>query len=411
MNTAFIIAEYNPFHNGHRYHIRQTCTQAGVDCVVAVMSGNYVQRGDIALCDKFLRAEAAVRGGADLVLELPLKYAAANAGRFAAGAVQAIRVLGAEGVLSFGASAELEELRLAERLLTDPELAEEAQEVSRKLGKTYPSALSFVLLKKGYERTEQILKDPNNVLAVEYLKNIGESGSLLPLVVERSLSASHDAQSPCGELANAGYIRNKIYREYNIKSEKNNLHSVEKYVPEEAFLLIRKAAEEGRFPVDRDLFASASFSRLLTVPPERFAVLDNVNQGLENRIVQAIRDSSSVEEAIAAAKSKRFTMARLRQVMLAAVLGITKEDVCSAPSYLRVLAFNNTGRQFLATVRKTAVIPIATNLSDVSDDSVCRRDALLEYQADKLFDICLPKPRGGNRPFLDHCVYVKTSAV
>ena len=402
MKTAFVIAEYNPFHNGHRYHLRETRRLTGAERVVAVMSGNYVQRGEAALCDKMLRSRTAILGGADLVLELPVKYAVSNAGRFAAGAVAVAEACGVEGTLSFGASAELEELQELTALLNDPVLTEEAKRISREIGKTYPATLDLLLREKGLTASAERLRDPNNVLAVEYLKQLRDNSLLRPFAVWRSLSQVHDATEPRGEFASAGYIRRLIDEELSAEGTLCQPFGFAEYVPEECLPPLTEAYEEGRFPLDRRLFGVAAFSRLLTLTEADFTVLDNVNQGLENKIVQAIRDSATVEEAVAAVKSKRFTMARLRQIMLAAVLGVTKEDASSAPSYLRVLAFNGTGRKLLAELRETATLPVVTNLSDVSRDPACQRDAALEYQADKLYDACLPRPRGGNRAFLEH---------
>ena len=407
MKTAFIIAEYNPFHNGHRRHIGETRRLQGAERVVAVMSGNYVQRGETAVCDKMLRAEAAVRCGADLVLELSVKYAVSNAGRFARGAAAVIAACGMEAAVSFGASAPLEELENLAALLADPVLSEEARAVSRERGKTYPAAVDLLLRQKGFAREADLLHDPNNVLAVEYLKQLASYDTLCPFAVRRSLSQSHVAAEPDGDIASAGYIRRLIDEEYRQDRALSCPFRFSRYLPAECVPLLEEAVRAGRFPADRALFAAAAFSRLLLLTREGFAALDNVNQGLENKIVRAIRDSASVEEAVLAVKSKRFTMARLRQIMLAGVLGVTKEDASSVPSYLRVLAFNETGRGLLAELRETARLPVVTNLSDVKNDPACRRDAELEYHADKLYDACLPVPRGGNRPYREHPVYVR----
>ena len=407
MKTAFITAEYNPFHNGHRYHIRQTRECLGAECIVAVMSGNFVQRGEPAVCDKFLRAETAVRGGADLVVELPVKYAVSNAGRFAAGALAVMRSFGKEGSVSFGASADLDALLRLRQTLSDPAFTEQTAETSRKTGKAYPAAADCLLRESGLYSEAALLQDPNNVLAAEYLKNMEQDTLLAPYAVRRDGGSSHNVMTPLDELASAAYIREQIYREAYNGVNVTDWETVEKLVPDSTAAVLRQAYDEGRFPSDKRLFAVASFARLTLLDEFAFAKIDNVSQGLENRIVQSIRNASSLDETISLIKSKRYTMARLRQILTAAVLGITKEDVTSGPTYIRVLAFNETGRAWLASVRKTVCVPLATNLSDVYNREACARDAALEYTADKLFDSCLPRPQGGNRPFLTHPVYVK----
>ena len=409
MKTAFIIAEYNPFHNGHRYHIEQTKAGTGADAVCAVMSGNFVQRGDIAIGDKFLRAETAVRCGADLVVELPVKYAVSNAVHFAEGAVETIYAFGVDGIVSFGASARLNELRDAVRFLTNDELQQEISEKSRSLGKTFPAALDAVLREKGSAEIADVLNDPNNVLAMEYLKSLSRYDGLHPFAVERLIERGHHSETDSEGIAAATRIRELIYRDAGAGVPFERSYAMQ-LMPEEAAGTLSKAFAEKRFPADRKKYDIAAYSRLLCMDEDDFAGIDNVSHGLENRIVQTIRSCSSLEEAIALIKSKRYTMARLRQIFTSAVLGIRKENVSSAPTYLRVLAFNETGRELLGTLRSAVRIPLVTNLSDVSGDPVCAADVSLEYAADKLFDLCLPVPRGGNRPFLDHPVYVKNSA-
>ena len=408
MKTAFIVAEYNPFHNGHRYHVQQTREKTDADAVVAVMSGHFVQRGDIAIGDKFLRAEAAVRCGVDLVVELPVKYAVSNASRFAVGAIRTINAFGIDGVVSFGASSSLEELEQALRVICDEKVQEQIVEISKTKGKTYPAALDVLLRYRGDFKTADVLTDPNNVLALEYLKAIAQYDTLRPLAVERSLEKGHHADAGPEGYAGASYIRQLI--EKNSEDHFEILRGCRRLIPDPVAELLQTADQIGRFPTDRRKYDAALYSRLLLLKEEDFSKIDNVSHGLENRIVQVIRSCSGTDEAIAAIKSKRYTMARLRQIVTAAALGIRKEDAASLPTYLRVLAFNENGRKLLGQIRSTAELPVVTNLSDAIRNPLCAADAELEYSSDKLFDLCLPVPRGGNRPFLDHPVYVKNCA-
>lgn len=410
MKTAFIIAEYNPFHNGHLYHIEQTRKALAPDYIAAVMSGNFVQRGDIAICDKYLRAEAAARCGLDLVVELPVKYAVSNASRFARGAVETIRAFGVEGAISFGASGSLAELKTAAEALSDPDMCSRIEQLSKGEGKTFPAAFDSVLRSCGRAETADMLKDPNNVLAIEYLRNIQKTDRLFAYAVDREAKYAHDAPVPSDRFASAAFLREAIYKSYNASSELYILNNLVDYVPRTALELLNNAVSEGAFPVDRDKFDAAAYSRLLTMSSDSFCKIDNVNQGLENRITEAIKNNSSPFDAICDIKSKRHTMARLRQIFMSAVLGVTKEDVVSPPSYIRVLAFNEKGRELLGRIRGTALLPIAANLSDVVSLDSCKRDVVLEYASDKLFDLCLPRPRGGNRPYQAHAVYVNNNA-
>ncbi len=405
MKTAFIIAEYNPFHNGHRYHAQKTREESGAEAVVAVMSGDFVQRGDIAVADRFLRAETAVRGGVDLVVELPVKYTVSNAVHFARGAVDTIHAFGLDGVISFGASASMEALAGLGELINDKALREKTETLSRTAGKTYPAAMDAVLKQSGCAHEAALLTDPNNVLALEYLKRMRRYASLSPMTVNRPPERGHHSEANESGFAGASYIR-ALLENGGPACVSEKQEALGRLLPETTIELLAKAAERNHFPVDRTKYEVAVYSRLLTLSAEDFLALDNVTQGLENRILPAIRDNSGVMDAVTQIKSKRQTMARLRQIFVAAALGVTKEDVLSAPSYLRVLAFNGTGRRLLGELRECAALPLVTNLSDAVRDPVCSRDAALEYAAGKLFDLCLPQPRGGNRPFLDHPVMV-----
>lgn len=406
MTTAFIIAEYNPFHNGHRYHVQQTRQESGAEAVVAVMSGDFVQRGDIAVADRFLRAEMAVRGGVDLVVELPIKYAVSNAVHFAGGAIDTVSAFGIDGVVSFGASASLDELYELGELIGSEEVREKTETLSRTAGKTYPAALDAVLKESGFSRAAEGMTDPNNVLALEYLKQMRRYKALSPMAVNRPPEQGHHSGDNDSGFVGASYIRALLENkgsEFSTEKSEN----LRRLLPDTTWELLQRATEEARFPVDREKYDVAVYSRLLTLSADDFLSLDNVTQGLENRILPAIRDNSRMMDAIGQIKSKRHTMARLRQIFTAAALGVTKEDVLSAPSYLRVLAFNETGRRLLGVLRESAELPVVTNLSDVAREPACSRDAALEYAAGKLFELCLPSPRRGNGPFLDHPVMVR----
>lgn len=404
MKTAFIIAEYNPFHNGHRHHIEQT-RKSGVAAVVVLLSGNFVQRGDIAVADRFWRAECAVRCGADLALELPVKYAVANAAKFARGGVLSAQACGLEGVLSFGASASPGQLFQAASLVHSPDVKEQAALLSREKGKNYPAALELILRERGREDLADLLNDPNNILGLEYLKSLKGSNRLTPLVIERLREHGHDSGNAAGKFVGAGYIRSLIASDGHFDSTHAALFR--ELLPDESLQTLQSAAERGQFPVDRQKYELILYARLVSKNAADFSKIDNVSQGLENKLAEAFRRNVSVMDVLMEVKSKRYTLARLRQIAVGAALGLTRADTDSAPSFLRVLAFNETGRRVLARMRETAAIPIVTNLSDVSRIASCSRDAELDYLEGKLFDLCLPSPVGGNPSFLRHPVYVR----
>ena len=404
MRTAFIIAEYNPFHNGHRYHIEQT-RKCGADAIAVLMSGNFVQRGDLAVADRFVRAECAVRCGADLVLELPVKYAVANATKFAGGAIRAIEACGLDGMLSFGASASPELLLQACAALQETQTKEQALNLSATKGKSYPAALEQVLREQGRSELADLLKDPNNILGLEYLKSLKDSDRLSPLIIERPREYGHDSTDAAGGFVGAGYIRSLI--DAQTVKDPFDADILQEVTPDGVRRVLTSASEKGRFPVDRQKAELMLYARLISKNAADFSKIDNVSQGLENKLAEALRLHATVTDALMEVKSKRYTLARLRQIAVASALGLTRDDTDSTPSFLRVLAFNEAGRRLLSELRETAQIPIVTNLSDVSRRESCIRDAELDYLEGKLFDLCLPSPEGGNPSFLRHPVYVR----
>ena len=406
MKTAFIIAEYNPFHNGHRYHIEQT-RKSGVEAIIVLLSGNFVQRGDIAVADRFLRAECAVRCGADLVLELPVKYAVANASKFARGGVLSANACGLEGVLSFGASADPALLHQAVSFLRMPEVMERASLLSKEKGKSYPAALEQLLREMKRDELADLLGDPNNILGLEYIKAMQGCERLSPLIIERSQERGHDSVNIDAGFAGASFIRSLIDAEKSVDILQGEV--IQSLIPVEAKSILSRAASTASFPVDRQKYELMLYARILSKNAADFRQIDNVSQGLENKLTEALRSSSTVTEALMAVKSKRYTLARLRQIVVAAALGITREDTDGAPSFLRVLAFNDTGRKVLARMRETAEVPVVTNLSDVSRLASCARDAELDYLEGKLFDLCLPTPIGGNPSFFRHPVCIRNA--
>lgn len=381
MKISGIICEYNPFHNGHIYHIDQT-RRNGATHIAAVMSGNFVQRGDAAVMDKFERARLAVRSGADLVIELPVQYCLSSAENFAAGAVHLLDSLGVVDELSFGSECgDIGKLDTAlDMILSASEShSDEIHEIMEK-GYTYPRALSSVI--NGIDpRIGAVITQPNNLLAIEYIKALRNSGSdMKPFTVRRE-SADHDSDVPADEFASASYIRKKL-------DEKNGLSEVRKYLPFMWADSIAEAIRTGK---------KASLSRLervilykiRTASVEEIASVSDVAQGLEYRIASA-KMASTLDELLFTIKNKRYTMARIRRVILSLLIGITKNDMRELPPYGRILAFNNRGREILALSKEKAKIPFAVSIAKLSGASAAaKRFAELEIRASDVYGLAL----------------------
>jgi predicted nucleotidyltransferase len=352
MNICGIVCEYNPFHNGHRYLIDECRRILGADAaVVCVMSGDFVQRGEAAIFLKHDRARAAVAGGADLVFELPLPWCMAPAETFARGAVG---LLGAAGVvthLCFGSECgDLSLLRETARTLADPALDGLLREKMAD-GTPYAAARqAAVELLTG--RPAEALSRPNDILALEYLKALGQQGeSMEPLAIRRR-GAGHDSGA-FGALPSASFLREKLRAGQCIRP----------WVPAAA----ADALEKGEGVVDENAVGTALLSRLRFLPEAAFAAAPDVSEGLEKRIFQAARTEPALEAVVSAAASKRYPRARIRRICVAAALGLRAGDSAGIPPYLRVLSANERGAALLREMDAAAALPVLTKPARVRE--------------------------------------------
>lgn len=329
MQVSGIICEYNPLHLGHRKQIRYLKDQG--KAVVCLMSGNFVQRGYPAIFDKMTRAKAALECGADLVLELPLPYALSSAEGFAAGGVKILSMICDE--LCFGA-----EDSEAEALLKTAEalLSEEFQEKLRNqlsTGCSFPAARAAAAQEMGLDT--KLLSSPNNILGVEYCKAILSQNSDMKALPIKREGSYHD-EEPDAENPSATSLRERI--EAGL--------SWQEYVPAEITSIFENAPVHTLKAGEKAILA-----RLRTMRDEEYEALPYGSEGLWRKLMHAARTQSTLEEIIAATKSKRYTRTRIDRMILCAYLGLTQERMAAPIPYCRVLGFNDTGRQILSKVK------------------------------------------------------------
>lgn len=379
MRTAGIICEYNPFHRGHAWQIDALRAQLGADtAVVCAMSGNFVQRGDFAILRAHARAEAAVRGGADLVLELPLPWAISSAEGFAAGGVGVLTATGAVDTLVFGSECgDTETLRAVAAVL-------ESDAFAALLRQRLAEGTSFAAAREAAAREllgdrAAVLAQPNDILGVEYCKAIARQNAVMePLALARK-SVGHDGGAVEG-FASASHIRRLLISGGN---------AAEFLTPESADIYARECAA-GRAPVTMANAERAILSRLRALTEADFAACDSGGEGLYHRFYDAVQHETSIEDILAAAKSKRYAHARLRRLLLSAFLGLTAELPARIP-YLRVLACNERGREVLKTMKTTVAAPILTKSAQVRRlDAGAQRLFALTARAEEQYTLAYP---------------------
>ena len=380
MRTAAIVAEYNPFHNGHAHHLQKT-REAGVDAVFAVMSGNFVQRGEPAVCSKWARAEAAVRCGVDLVLELPVFWAAATAQQFARGAVSIVHHTGIADVLSFGS-----ECGDAEHIMKTAQILQTLDIPSDLLrsGMTFAAAREAAVRAVDSDAAD-LLHSPNDTLAVEYALAALDFGLQTELMAVPRIGA-HDGD-PVERIASASHIRANISRQ-----------TIGTYCPQPVAQILQREMDSGRAPADLQRLERTLLLRLRTATAEQIALLPDVSEGLENRILAAARQASSLAELADAVKTKRYPLARIRRILLAALLEIDRASIPRDVPYLRVLAIGENGEALLREMKQKADLPIVSKMTQIDSlGEAALQTFRAEQRAGEVYALLQPQvQRGGS---------------
>ena len=385
MNICGIICEYNPFHNGHRHLIDESRAALGADsAVVCAMSGDFVQRGEATVFLKHDRARAAVAGGADLVLELPLPWCMARAETFASGAVALLSATGVVTHLCFGSeSGDLVLLRKTALALLRPEM-DELIRAGLEQGNGYAAARQRALEALTGE-TAAALTQPNDILAVEYLKAIEtQQSALTPFAVHRA-GAGHDTEDEAA-LPSAALLRKKLRAGEDIEA----------YVPQ----TVSAALRSGAGLPDPDAIETAILSRLRCLPETAFAQAPDVSEGLEKRVFAAARTEPTLDAIVSAAATKRYPRARVRRIALSAALGLRASDSAGSPPYIRCLAANARGLKLLREMEDHAALPVLTKSAHVRRlDERAQRVFSLGAAAEDLCTLGLrdPEARRGDR--------------
>ena len=346
-----IIAEYNPFHNGHLYHIARSKQETNAQYVIGVISGNFVQRGNTSIINKWIKARMALLNGVDLVIELPTVYSISSAENFAEGAIKIFNSLGIVDTISFGMEAnDISTLNnIANVLYNEPKEYITLLSHELKKGSSYPKARENALMMylNDIKRYANVLQGSNNILGIEYLKAMRKTKSkIVPIGIKRQKVLYNDKYI-VDEFASATAIRKMLMT--------RNVNDISKVMPRNSYLLLGEELKKGHYVIDISRFEKEIIYNLRKMSNEDLSKLPDVSEGLENSIKNAADSCNNIKDLINIVKTKRFTQTRIQRILLYSLLGITKKEMDMSKKvtpYARVLGFNNKGKELISEMMK-----------------------------------------------------------
>ena len=380
-----VVAEYNPFHNGHYYHLQATKEITGAEYCVAVISGNFTQRGDTSIVNKWAKAYMAICGGADLVIELPTVYSISSAENFASGAVKILDNLKVVNAISFGAEAnDFATLNnIANVLYEEPKAYTNILSHELKKGISYPAARENALMMylNDIKRYANTLSSPNNILAIEYLKALKiQKSKLEPIMIKRKKVYYNDNKI-VDDFASATAIR-KLLQD----GEYANLRKV---IPRSSYTIIGQESRKGGMVLSLAKYEKEIIYALRKMTVEEIADLPDVSEGLQFEIKNAANEANNLKDLISNIKSKRYTQTRIQRILLYALLGIDKklmENSRKVVPYVRVLGFTQKGKSLLSEIsRRNPKLNIITSLKKYMNQNQNKNKVLAEMLEKDIF--------------------------
>lgn len=373
MGISGIIAEFNPLHNGHKYLIDRAKNDGNT--VVCVISGNFVQRGDTAIIPKFARAEMSLISGADVVVELPSPWAMSTAQNFAFGALSQLLAFGIDSLYFGSESSNIEELLKIAQILT-------SEEYNNKISSSSNKNITFAALRSqivsemiGYKT--DILNSPNDTLAVEYICAAKKLNANIKFVPVKRIGAGHNDTESSDEFTNATLLREAVLS--------GNIEFINRYMPKESIDVLLNSPISNIERLD-----TAIISHLKLLNKNDFSSLPDVSEGLDNLLYNTIRTSMTYSGLLAELKSKRYTLARIRRLILSAFLGINKKYFLTEPPYVRLLGFKESSIEVL---NKTANKPVISKVSQINDLDLLSQELFnLENKINEIYALSLDKP-------------------
>ena len=373
MNITGIITEYNPFHNGHKFHLEESKKQTKSDGTICIMSGNFVQRGGPAIIDKWKRTEMALNNGVDLIIELPTFYAVSSAEFFAKGAVSILNSLNIVNNLFFGS--EIGDAKalseIAKVLVSEDERFQNILKENLSLGLTFAKAREKSLIEYlNSSEINNIITSSNNILGIEYIKAILKLNSSINPVALKREGSNYNDKSLSQTFSSATSIREVLKNTSNIEDLKN-------IIPLESYEVFSKLQEQDyRFTFEEEMFKYINYK--IQTNCVNFNNLYEVTEGLDNKIIKEISSSNSLHEFILKIKSKRYTYSKISRILTHIYLGLDNDDFKDIANennlYVRVLGFNKTGREILSLIKANSSIPLITKVPRFTNNPLLKFD-------------------------------------
>lgn len=400
MVTVAIISEYNPFHKGHEFQIRKIREEFGEDtAIIAIMSGNYTQRGDIAISDKGTRARCALIGGVNLVLEIPFPFSSSSAEFFAKSGVKIADSLGIVDYLSFGSeSGDIKALELATDIIESENYKNAFLEISKNKGLGYPETCEEAY--RAVSHDESLSFTPNNILALEYIKALRDfSSSIKPHTIKRE-GAGYNETNVTREVFQSAMSIRECFSKSDFKAYE--------YIPASSVDIYEALAESGDFPTDISKISASLISYFRLNPPiSQSEKIHDAEGGLYNRLYNASFEANDISTLLTLTETKKYTKARLRRAMLNVYFGVTSSEIRALPHYTQILAMDKVGMRLLKSVRKSDDFEILTKPSAfLHFNDTQRAQKLLSDKADSIFELTKPIPKSG-KSSLTFTPYIK----
>lgn len=380
MSTVLgIIAEYNPFHNGHLYHLKESKKATGAEYTVAIISGNFTQRGSTSIIDKWKKTEMALQNGVDLIIELPVLYSISSSENFAEGSIKILNSLGIIDFLSFGSETSNIKIlnNFANILYDEPKEYKKILSNYLDTGLSFPKARENALLEyiknfedvnTNFDNYQNILSSPNNILGIEYLKALKKyKSSIKPVCIKRSIADYNSSDISINtSIASATAIRELI--------KNKNFNTIKTVIPEKSYSILADCINSGCIISDLNCFEKEIIYVLRKMSIKEIANLPDVSEGLEFLIKKAVNSCNTLTELLNTIKSKRYTITRLQRILLYALLDISKKDMklskeVNSP-YIRVLGFNDNGKKLISKIMdKNPNQPLITSVKKFVDNN------------------------------------------